>query len=118
MPRPEQATSAVTIFDVAQAAGVSYATVSRVLNNKAHVKPEKREAVLRAMTRLGYVVNQQAPGPIGDMPDQARSHRRAHSSETEESNSGHCVCAIGTIGGRSTRAMAFSVGKQARTSGS
>ncbi len=65
MPRPEQATSAVTIFDVAQAAGVSYATVSRVLNNKAHVKPEKREAVLRAMTRLGYVVNQQARSLAG-----------------------------------------------------
>src|SRR5215217_1341251 len=65
MPRPEQATSAVTIFDVAREAGVSYATVSRVLNNKAHVKPEKREAVLRAATRLGYVVNQQARSLAG-----------------------------------------------------
>jgi LacI family transcriptional regulator len=50
----------VTIIDVAEEAGVSYATVSRVLNNEAHVKPETRERVLRAMTHLGYSVNRQA----------------------------------------------------------
>jgi LacI family transcriptional regulator len=65
MSRPDQSSENVTIFDVAQAAGVSYATVSRVLNNKAHVKPEKREAVLRAMSRLGYVANQQARSLAG-----------------------------------------------------
>ena len=47
MTRAEQPPNSVTIRDVAREAGVSYATVSRVLNNKAHVKPEKREAVLR-----------------------------------------------------------------------
>jgi LacI family transcriptional regulator len=36
-----------------------------VLNNKAHVRPEKREAVLRAISRLGYVVNQQARSLAG-----------------------------------------------------
>ena len=50
----------ITIFDVACEAGVSYATVSRVINNKDHVRPEKREAVIHAMARLGYVANQQA----------------------------------------------------------
>jgi LacI family transcriptional regulator len=55
-------TESITIIDVAREAGVSYATVSRVINNKAHVKPEKRDAVLNAMSRLGYVVNQQARG--------------------------------------------------------
>jgi LacI family transcriptional regulator, galactose operon repressor len=50
----------VTIMDVAQEAGVSYATVSRVINNKGYIKPETRERVMRAVTRLGYVVNQQA----------------------------------------------------------
>ncbi len=50
----------VTIIDVAHEAGVSYSTVSRVINNYVHVKPETREKVLGAMTRLGYVVNQQA----------------------------------------------------------
>ncbi|MBV9230796.1 MAG: LacI family DNA-binding transcriptional regulator, partial [Chloroflexi bacterium] len=50
-----QPTRDVTIFDVADEAGVSYATVSRVINNKDHVSPEKRERVLRAMAQLGYV---------------------------------------------------------------
>src|SRR6266700_2134930 len=50
----------ITIFDVAKEAGVSYSTVSRVINNKEHVSPEKRERVLRAMAELGYVANVQA----------------------------------------------------------
>lgn len=50
----------VTIIDVAKAADVSYSTVSRVLNNNPHVKPEKRERVLAAMERMGYVANQPA----------------------------------------------------------
>jgi LacI family transcriptional regulator len=65
MTRSEQPDSTVTIVDVAREAGVSYATVSRVINNKDHVRPDKREAVLRAMTRLGYVVNQQARSLAG-----------------------------------------------------
>lgn len=59
----------ITIFDVAREAGVSYATVSRVINNKDHVRPEKREAVIHAMARLGYVANQQARSLAG-----GRSH--------------------------------------------
>ncbi|MBO0778239.1 MAG: LacI family DNA-binding transcriptional regulator [Ktedonobacteraceae bacterium] len=55
----------VTIFDVAKEAGVSYATVSRVINNKEHVSAEKRERVLRAMAQLGYVANVQARSLAG-----------------------------------------------------
>lgn len=65
MARNDKALGEVTIFDVAREAGVSYATVSRVINNKDHVKADKRERVLRAMTRLGYVVNQQARSLAG-----------------------------------------------------
>jgi LacI family transcriptional regulator len=65
MARVDRAIENVTIIDVAREAGVSYATVSRVINNKAHVKPEKRDAVLNAMSRLGYVVNQQARSLAG-----------------------------------------------------
>lgn len=55
----------ITIVDVADEAGVSYATVSRVINNKDHVSQEKRERVLRAMAQLGYVVNMQARSLAG-----------------------------------------------------
>jgi LacI family transcriptional regulator len=57
--------SNVTIVDVAEEAGVSYTTVSRVLNSKGSVKPETRERVLMAMTRLGYVVDQRARSLAG-----------------------------------------------------
>ena len=49
-----------TIFDVAKRAGVSYGTVSRVINDNPHVKTETRERILQAMDELGFVVNKQA----------------------------------------------------------
>ncbi|HEX2913701.1 MAG TPA: LacI family DNA-binding transcriptional regulator [Chloroflexia bacterium] len=55
----------ITIIDIGNEAGVSYATVSRVINNKGNVKPEARERVLRAMTKLGYVANMQARSLAG-----------------------------------------------------
>ncbi len=43
--------------DVAEAAGVSTATVSRVLTNGLYVRPEVRKRVLREVERLGYRPN-------------------------------------------------------------
>ncbi len=63
--REKQPAREITIVDVADEAGVSYATVSRVINNKDHVSPEKRERVLRAMAQLGYVANMQARSLAG-----------------------------------------------------
>lgn len=48
---------AVTIRDIAQRAGVSASTVSRVLNKSAPVAPVKRAAVLSAIETLGYRPN-------------------------------------------------------------
>jgi LacI family transcriptional regulator, repressor for deo operon, udp, cdd, tsx, nupC, and nupG len=45
------------IFEVAKRAGVSTATVSRVLSNKAVVAPATRKKVLAAVERLGYMPN-------------------------------------------------------------
>ena len=50
----------VTIFDVAKESGVSYSTVSRVVNDFPHVKPETRERVQSAMEKLGYSPNLKA----------------------------------------------------------
>jgi DNA-binding LacI/PurR family transcriptional regulator len=47
----------VTIKDVAQAANVSIATVSRVVNGYPHVRPSVREAVHQAIADLGYRPN-------------------------------------------------------------
>jgi LacI family transcriptional regulator len=46
--------STVTIHNVAQAAGVSVSTVSRVLNDKVDVAPETYEKVRRVIRELGY----------------------------------------------------------------
>lgn len=55
----------VTIIDVAKKAGVSYGTVSRVINNDVHVKPETRARILQAMQELGFVANRQARSLAG-----------------------------------------------------
>lgn len=49
-----------TIDDVAEAAGVSRGTVSRVLNGGRYVSPTALAAVHRAVSETGYVVNQSA----------------------------------------------------------
>ncbi len=49
-----------TIVDVAKVAGVSVATVSRVVNGNYPVKPETRERVREAIAELHYVPNVQA----------------------------------------------------------
>ena len=49
-----------TIKDVAKSAGVSIATVSRVLNKKGAVSPEAEKAVNRAMRQLDYHPNRMA----------------------------------------------------------
>ncbi|GGA40485.1 LacI family DNA-binding transcriptional regulator [Pelagibacterium lentulum] len=49
-----------TIKDVARVSGVSIATVSRVLNEYPHVKPDMRAKVKRAITELNYAPNRLA----------------------------------------------------------
>lgn len=57
--------SKVTIIDVAAEAGVSFGTVSRVINHDVHVKDETRERVLGAMEKLQFVANRQARSLAG-----------------------------------------------------
>lgn len=53
----------MSIVKVAKAAGVSPATVSRVINNGANVSPEKVQRIREAMEKLGYVPRARRPGP-------------------------------------------------------
>ncbi|GAA1870875.1 LacI family DNA-binding transcriptional regulator [Myceligenerans crystallogenes] len=52
--------SAPTLEDVARVAGVSRATVSRVVNGKRKVAPAVQETVLAAVAETGYVPNRAA----------------------------------------------------------
>jgi len=58
----EAAHARVTIREVADQAGVSIATVSRVLNGRGDVSPETRELVSRIIQERGYVANRNARG--------------------------------------------------------
>jgi DNA-binding LacI/PurR family transcriptional regulator len=51
-----------TVYDVAQAAGVSIATVSFTFSRPSRVRPATREAVLAAARALGYVPSASARG--------------------------------------------------------
>ncbi len=51
---------ALTINDVAKAAGVSYQTVSRVINNSPHVAEKTRKRILNTIEKLGYRPNDAA----------------------------------------------------------
>jgi LacI family transcriptional regulator len=59
-PPVAAANGKVTVHDVAREAGVSIATVSRVLNNPALVTSDKQSAVYRALEALDYIPNQLA----------------------------------------------------------
>ena len=53
----------MSIVNVAKRAGVSNATVSRVINKHPSVSPETQLAVQTAMNDLGFVVSDRRPGP-------------------------------------------------------
>ena len=52
-----------TLSDLAREAGVSSATVDRVLNKRQGVKPRTREIVLSTARRLGYLSDGEGDGP-------------------------------------------------------
>jgi LacI family transcriptional regulator, galactose operon repressor len=52
----------LTIRQIAGLAGVSTATVSRAINDRAEVSPETREAVMRVVRQHGYSTNRTARG--------------------------------------------------------
>ena len=55
MDNGEAAHTQPTIYDVARAAGVSIASVSRVLNDRRTTLPETRERVMQAVAELGFI---------------------------------------------------------------
>jgi LacI family transcriptional regulator len=63
--RPKETTQTVTLDMVAQAAGVSASTVSRILNGTAVVSDAKKRAVDEAILKSGFVPNPVARGLAG-----------------------------------------------------
>ena len=65
MPPASDRTPSVNIRDVASAAGVSYQTVSRVINESPSVKSSTRQAVLDTIAQLGFRPNRAARALAG-----------------------------------------------------
>jgi len=55
MPEPKRPKGTLTIYDVAGRAGVSIASVSRVLNGQGSPRADTREKVMRAVRELSFV---------------------------------------------------------------
>ncbi|MFC7546765.1 substrate-binding domain-containing protein [Plantactinospora sp. GCM10030261] len=55
----------VTVYDVAQRAGVSIATVSRALNDRSRISAQTRQRVLAVAAELGYQPNDVARSLVG-----------------------------------------------------
>jgi LacI family transcriptional regulator len=55
MPEPKRPKGTLTIYDVAGRAGVSIASVSRVLNGQGSPRADTRERVMRAVRELSFV---------------------------------------------------------------
>ncbi|HEX7301574.1 LacI family DNA-binding transcriptional regulator, partial [Lentzea sp.] len=68
---PEAKAAGATIYSVAEHAGVSIATVSRVLQGATVVAESTRQKVLTAVEELGYV-------PLGAARSLAVRHHEAH----------------------------------------
>ena len=58
----------ITIEEIARHAGVSPATVSRVLNHREQVKADTAKRVESAMAALGYAFESSAPPSIEEQP--------------------------------------------------
>jgi len=54
-----------TVFDVAELAGVSIKTVSRVVNSEPHVRAATQERVAQAITTLNYLPSEVARSLAG-----------------------------------------------------
>lgn len=61
-----------TLVDIARAAGVSTATVDRVLNNRSGARSRTRDLVIEAAQRLGYVSQASAPPVSTSSPSAVR----------------------------------------------
>ncbi|MEU9779880.1 LacI family DNA-binding transcriptional regulator [Streptomyces phaeochromogenes] len=118
MPRrtaPDNAPRLATIRDVARRAGVSVATVSRILSGTYPSAPATRAKVLHAVRELDYVANAHARGLAGVRPKSVAivvnsvvSPHYAHVAQgvQEEAARQGRLCIVGTTGGDPERELA------------
>jgi DNA-binding LacI/PurR family transcriptional regulator len=92
---------AITLYDVARLAGVSYQTVSRVINDAEHVSARTRDKVQQAMSELHYVPNrgaQQLAGKrtrtLGLITTDLALHAPSQIASAVKSRAGECGASV------------------------
>jgi LacI family transcriptional regulator len=90
----------MTIYDIAEKAGVSASTVSRVINDKPGIKAETREKVQRLLKEYNYIPDENARGLVNKatkligilMPDIRNNHHSdlAYVVEKKLREQGYC----------------------------
>ncbi|WP_298208579.1 LacI family DNA-binding transcriptional regulator [Ferrimicrobium sp.] len=81
----KQTVTRATIYEVAERAGVSIATVSRVINGYERIRPATRDQVLKAIDQLSFVPNNSARGLSGGLYNVVRLvFMRSRSEESFE----------------------------------
>ncbi|MFF3501069.1 LacI family DNA-binding transcriptional regulator [Streptomyces sp. NPDC003247] len=115
-PAPRGGDRPATIRDVAQHAGVSVATVSRILSGSYPSAPATRSKVLRAVRELDYVANPHARGLAGVQPknvaivvNSVASPHYSHVAQgvQEQAAKAGRVCLVGTTGGDPEQELAL-----------
>src|SRR5260370_14540087 len=80
-----------TIYDVARVAGVSIASVSRVLNGRRNPREETRERVLKAVAELGFAPDGAARALSASLKEVVVGLIRRHRWEGPASEGGFAV---------------------------
>jgi LacI family transcriptional regulator len=62
----------VSIVEVAKKAGVSIATVSRVLNGHSKVRPETNDHIAKIAKQMGFALSERRPGPKPGKPSRKK----------------------------------------------
>ncbi|SDC97351.1 LacI family DNA-binding transcriptional regulator [Glycomyces harbinensis] len=105
-----------TIREVAELAGVSVATVSRILSGTYPAAPATRAKVMRAVEELDYVANHHARalqgttrGSIAIIVNSVISPHYAHVAQGVQTQAAedNRLCQIGTTGGEAERELAM-----------
>lgn len=107
----------MTIYDIAEKAGVSASTVSRVINNKPGIKAETRDKIQKLLKEHNYIPDENARGLVNKatkligilIPDIRNNHHSdlAYVVEKKLRDAGYCSIILNA--GFDTKMMAESI---------
>lgn len=107
----------MTIYDIAEKAGVAASTVSRVINNKPGIKAETRERIQKLLKEYNYIPDENARGLVNKatkmigilIPDIRNSHHSDLAYVVEKKLREYGYCCLIVNAGYEEKMMAESI---------